>query len=305
MKKVFHKIQDLSQKAAHLKQVIEAAPAQAAHLRDTMLMTASQLQQLKHDVQSSVTGLRADTDDRLAQALREISDSAATFHEAGYALAGVDMEISPIHHLIVHLEKIDDASDATLRSLVSANSGRPTVYAILSALTKADAISERIHVSHLHYHQVVIRVGPTPSIRLTWRPEGDPSTMHPQAHAPILTSAPPPPPIPGGIPGTPLVPHTPTTATPTPAPTFSQSTYFEHPTVVSGVAHAPTSNPSSPSSPSIATTPPTPSISTSTVSATPVSSYEAERLERHAGGDWKKSALDRFKKMPDGSKYRR
>ena len=50
MKKFIHKVQDLSQKAAHLKKVVEAAPAQAAHLRDTVLMTAGQLQQLRHDV---------------------------------------------------------------------------------------------------------------------------------------------------------------------------------------------------------------------------------------------------------------
>ena len=45
MKKIIQKVQDLSQKAAHLKQIVEAAPAQAAHLRDTVLMTAGQLQQ--------------------------------------------------------------------------------------------------------------------------------------------------------------------------------------------------------------------------------------------------------------------
>ena len=43
MKKFIQRVQDLSQKATQLKQVVEAAPTQAAQLRDTVLMTNSQL----------------------------------------------------------------------------------------------------------------------------------------------------------------------------------------------------------------------------------------------------------------------
>src|SRR5678815_5261809 len=181
MKKIIHKIQDLGQKAAHVKQIIEAVPGQAAHIRESVLMTAGQLQQLRHDVQSTVTGLRADNDDRLAQALREIDGSAATFLEAGYELTGVDVEASPPQRLIVHLEKHESVPESTLRTLLSANSGRQTVYALLAALAKADALSEKVTLSHLNYRELTVHVGPTPTIRLCWRTE----TIHETVTVPL------------------------------------------------------------------------------------------------------------------------
>lgn len=270
MKKFIQRVQDLSQKAAHLKQVVEAAPAQAAQLRDTVLTTAGQLQQMRHDVQSSVSGLRADNDDRLAQALREINDSADTFHEAGYELTGVDMELSPTQRLIVHLEKHESVSEAALRSLLAANSARQTIYALLNALSKAETISEKVNLSHLTYRELVVHIGPTPTVRLCWRAEFDEEVI-----APPVAVAP-----------SPAIP----VATPPPLSAFTQSSYFEQRTPVTTsqpVASAPSTEPPSMTAP-VAVPP-------ATVTAS----------ETRGGGDWKSSALDRFKKMPDVSKYRR
>ncbi len=273
MKKILHKIQDLGQKAVQLKQAVEAVPAKAAQLRESVLMTAGQLQQLRHDVQSSVTGLRADSDDRLAQALREINDSADTFLEAGYELTGVDMDLSPVQRLIVHLEKIESVSEATLRSLLSANSGRQTIYALLAALAKADGLSEKVSLSHLSYRELIVHVGPTPSVRLCWRTEvvQESATEHDPAASPAAVPA----------------------AAPPPIPAFSQSSYFEQ-RATPVVRPAPTPAASEPSAP------PTPHAG---VAAS--SSVQSDPSQRPSGGDWKPSALDRFKKMPDVSKYRR
>lgn len=275
MKKFIHKMQDLGQKAAHLKQVVDAAPAKAAQIRESVLMTAGQLQQLRHDVQSTVTGLRADNDDRLAQALREIDGSAATFREAGYELTGVDLEASPTQRLIVHLEKHESVSESTLRSLLSANSGRQTVYALLAALAKADALSEKVSLSHLNYRELVVHVGSAPTIRLCWWAE------RPEAESAVIASAPT---------HSPQVASAPATApNPPPLPAFSQSSFFEQRTV----ATAPRS----------ATAPSVPE-STAPVIASP-STVAAAPEPVPSGSQWKQSALERFKKMPDASKYKR
>ncbi|HKX62453.1 MAG TPA: hypothetical protein VJS65_11420 [Verrucomicrobiae bacterium] len=272
MKKFIHKIQDLGQKAAHLKQVVDAAPAKAAQIRESMLMTAGQLQQLRHDVQSTATGLRADNDDRLAQALREIDGSAETFLEAGYELTGVDLEASPTQRLIVHLEKLESVSESTLRTLLSANSGRQTVYALLAALAKADALSEKVTLSNLSYRELIVHVGSTPTIRLCWRTEAheeDATAAHVAPHAAAHT---------------PGIAPTAAAVVPPPLPAFSQSSYFEHRTTP---------------------TPPTPPAPQSAPEVSTVSSSMPAPEAAPAGSHWNQSALERFKKMPDVSKYRR
>lgn len=274
MKKFIQRVQDLGQKAAHLKQVVEAAPEQAAQLRDTVLMTAGQLQQMRHDVQSSVMGLKADNEARLAQALKEINDHAEVFQEAGYELTGVDMELSPTQRLIVHLERRDNVSEAVLRSLLSANSGRQTLYALINALAKAESIHERVNLSHLTYRELVVHVGPTPSVRLCWQKDAPEQNF---------------PPTPGvSIPATP----TPiaTTLVPPPLPAFGAGSFFEQRPVAA---------------PSAARETPVATVEPSPVPITPPAPASRELVDRSAGGDWKASSLDRFKKMPDVSKYRR
>lgn len=269
MKKFIQRVQDLSQKANQLKQAVDAAPQKAAQLRETVLMTAGQLQQMRRDVQSSVTGLKADNEGHLARALQEIHDHRSTFEKAGYMLTGVDMELSPTHRLIVHLDHVEDVIESTLRSLLSTHAGQPTVYALLDALIKADAISERVRLSELSYRGVVVHVGPTPCVRLCWQTDDVDETVVPAAAAP--TSAP-------------VV----TTAAPPPLPAFGSSSFFEQrPAVASRSITEVTNESAAPS------TPPAASIPSPAPAEQPVSV------------GWNASALDRFKKMPDVSKYRR
>lgn len=274
MKKMLNKIQDLGKKAAQFKQVLESAPARAAELRESVLLTAGQLQQLRQEVQGAATGLRADNEDKLTQALREINDSSDILREAGYELFGVDMELSPVHRLIVHLEKVGDSGEHTLRSLISAHAGRPTLSALLSSLTKAEHLATKVDLTHLHYRGLVIHVGPTPSVRLCWSAAEEIEAV---ATGKPVKLAPEPP-----------------AATPPPLPT-PQSSFFEprhnlpaHPPAPSIV---PTSAPTAPA-PAASPAPP------------PAPAPAAEPKTLVAGG-WKRESLERFKKMPDVSKYRR
>jgi hypothetical protein len=252
MKNFIQRVQDLSQKATQLKQVVEAAPTQAAQLRDTVLMTAGQLQQMRRDVQSSVMGLKADNETHLTRALQEIHDNRETFSKVGYALTGVDMDLSPINRLVVHLDRVSEVSESTLRSLLSAHSGQPTM-----------------RLPDLSYRGLVVHVGPTPSVRLSWQTDEVKDATAPIPSAPVIApsvAAPAPPPL----------------------PAFGASSFFEQ-------RSAPAAR-----SPVETTTAPAP------VAPTPVESPDSPSpVEQPTGGSWKPSALDRFKKMPDVSKYRR
>ncbi len=271
---MLNKIQDLGKKAAQFKQVLESAPARAAQLRESVLLTAGQLQQIRQDVQSAALGLRADNEDKLTQALREINDGSDILREAGYALFGVDLELSPVHRLIVHLEKVGASGEHTLRSLISAHAERPTLSALLSSLTTAEHLATKVDLTHLHYRGVVIHVGPTPAVRLCWSAAEaieEAATEKAVKLAPIPpTSTPPPLPAPQSS----FFEPRQNVPAPTPAPSSIPA--------IAPIAHPAAESPAPPPAPAPATPPKTLGAS-----------------------GWKRESLERFKKMPTVSKYPR
>jgi hypothetical protein len=222
-----------------------------------------------------VGGLRADNEERLTQALREIHDGREMLRQAGYQLAGVDMDLSPVHRLIVHLEKVEDADEHTLRHLLSASVGRQTISALLSSMIKGESLANKIRLTELHYCGLVIHVGPTPSMRLCWSTataddkvqESKPATML----APATAVTPPP-----------------------PLPLSTTSSFFE-----------PRPKVTEPSPALLPSAPPPLSVETSEASTAQPAQESASAPKPQGGSDWKRDSLDRFKKMPDFSKYRR
>ena len=94
MRKFITKMQDLSKKAAALQQTVQGMPAKAAELRQAVVMSAGELQQIRTDVHSTLNGLRTNTEDGLLQAMRQINDHTDTFEEAGYELTGMDLDLA-------------------------------------------------------------------------------------------------------------------------------------------------------------------------------------------------------------------
>ena len=169
MKEFISKVKNLSQKAAEIKAAMQQVPPKVAEIREAVDATTGQLQQLKSEIQHSVADLKADSEDHLSDALQEINASADVFAKAGFMLSGVDLEISPVQRMLVHLTKIDDVHASMLRSLVSANQHRRTTQAILSSLLQAQQMADTVELNQLHYNEVAVGIGPIPSVRLCWR----------------------------------------------------------------------------------------------------------------------------------------
>lgn len=209
MKRFISKVQNLSQKAAEIKAAIQQVPPKVAEIREAVTTTAGQLQQLKHEIQFSVADLKADQEDHLSEALQEIHNSADVFAKAGFVVDGVDLEISPVQRLLVHLLRVEEAHTTVLRTLVQANQHRRTTRAILSSLLQAKQMAETIEVGELVYNEVVVGIGPIPSVRLCWRAE--------QVESAPVTST---------IPAVPTPPPLAASAPLAPAP-FASSSFFE------------------------------------------------------------------------------
>jgi hypothetical protein len=174
MKQFMSKVRDLSQKAAEIKAAMQQVPPKVAEIREAVSATAGQLQQLKSQIEYSVADLRTNDENDLSAVLQEIGGSEEVLLKAGFALDGVDIELSPVQRLLVHLSKLEDEPAAVLRSLASSNQHRRSLHAILSALLQAQQMAETVELENLTYCEVIIGVGPIPSVRLSWRPEAVP-----------------------------------------------------------------------------------------------------------------------------------
>jgi hypothetical protein len=189
MKRFISKVQNLSQKAAELKAAMQQVPPKVAEIREAVAATTGQLQQLKSEIHYSVADLKADNEDHLSEALQEINSSVDVFAKAGFVLNGVDLEISPVQRMLVHLAKVEDVHVSVLRSLLSANQHRRTTRAILASLLQAKQMAETVEFTDLIYNEVAVGIGPIPSVRLCWRPEEIETT--PVVQAAPMVSAPP------------------------------------------------------------------------------------------------------------------
>jgi hypothetical protein len=278
MSKLARRLRHLSQKAAEIKQAVDAAPQQAAKFRESVVMAAGQLQQLRSEVQSSFVGVHVDNEERLARVMRELNESQPLLQEVGYELSGVDVEFTPVQRVIVRLEKFQEASGRDARSL-AASETRGTVRALLSSIVKAEELAGKVNLDNLQYRGLVIHVGAIPTVRICWSSGLDLEetavvTVQPGHPVPATVTTPPvfasPPAAPASLVG------------------FGQSTMFESrpmPARPSGTTNpASTVQTASPATAASHTNPPEPE----TVKA-----------------DWKQEALERFKKMPSVSKYRK
>jgi hypothetical protein len=286
MRKILHRIQDLGQKAEQLKTAAAAIPARAAELRETVLMSGAQLRQLRTEVQSSVAALRTDSDDRITRALGELNDSAPAFREAGYELDGVDLELGPTQRLIVHLDKCAEVDPRRLRALLQSCGDKPTTRAVLAACLKADETAGQVQLSHLDFCELIVHAGPVPTVRLCWRAPAAVGEVGPPAlPATTPSSAAPPPPASSSR--------------------FGEKSFFES----RGPSRPPESQTSAPP-PLAQPGPPEPSLA-APVSATTAAPATAAGIAdscppetRKPSADWRQSALDRFKQMPDLSRPR-
>ncbi len=185
MKRFITKVQNLSQKAAELKAAMQQVPPKVAEIREAVAATTGQLQQLKSEIHFSVGDLKADREDSLSEAMQEINNSTDVFAKAGFLLRGVDLEISPVQRMLVHLARVEVVHASVLRSLLSANQHRRTTRAILSSLLQAKQMAETVEFTDLVYDEVAVGIGPIPSIRLCWRPEEIEAVAAPQAAIPL------------------------------------------------------------------------------------------------------------------------
>ena len=273
MKTLIQKVQALGKTAGEIKAALHSAPGKAAELRKALTMTAGEFQQLRADVQTNVTGLRAHSEDHLLQAMREINDRTEAFEEAGYELTGMDLDLTLTQRLAVHLRKFNDVSQSTLRSLAAKESS-VTVKSIFAGIISAEDTAANVELTHLKFDGLMIHIGAMPLVRICWSTD----TLLEEAQA-MATQASPMKPV-------------------APAPAESSATlgsYFE-PKPLSIRATATTRPPE----PEIDET-----IESSAVpphSAAPVATPSKEPAA--STSPWSKEALDRFKKMPSLSKHR-
>jgi hypothetical protein len=260
MKQFISKAQNLGRRAAGLSQAVQALPMHAAKIREAVTMTGGELHQIRADVQSNIHALRADSEDHLLRTMREVSDHATVFEQAGYELIGMDLDMALNQRLAVHLDRFEIVSHAELRTLVERQSCA-TVRSILAGILKAEETAANVELSHLQFVGLVVHAGLAPTIRMEWR---------------VIDAA------------------------PEPAIAIREAATPAHPaTNFPPMASMFESRPLPASTAAAA-----PPLSLPSVAADAAAALASARAAESKENSWGQSALERFKKMPGGSKYR-
>ena len=285
MRKMTRRLQALGDKASQIQQAIASVPPRIMDLRESIVSTAGQLQQLRAEVQGAVTGLRTDTEDRLLEALQELDAGGETLRRAGFELTGVDLDLGPNRRLTAHVIWVQDVSEATMRSVLAACVGQSALHALLSALVQAGRVADGVKLDTLGCDGFVVHVGAAPVVRICWRTEESAKAAAPE-RAPAVAA---------------------TAANPAPASeaapavsAFTSTTFFEPRPIAGGPIRV------APPAAALATVP----SGAGAVPAIPASEMvpvprKVETAGPPASGDWQRIALDRFKRMPDLSGRRR
>lgn len=279
MKKVVHRIQELGRKAEQIKAAVQSVPPKMMEIRDVVGQTAGQLRQLRSEIQTSFTGLRINDDERLALTTREIQQHADVLWRAGFHLSGIDLDLGIARRIIVHLEKVEEVPGAVLRALVSANQGRETLQSLLAAVSQAEELVRQAAMDGMRFHKLIVEIGLAPSLRICWR--SDSVVIESEEETAVASPAPPPP--------------LPASGSESP---FGHGAFFERRAI-------PAASPSSsqqiePATIPVAANPEYPSKMPAAHQNQIRSDLETSPPKTDS--DWRISALDRFKRMPDLSR---
>jgi hypothetical protein len=275
MKKVITRLQTLGQKAAEVKQAIDAAPAKAAQIRQAVTDTAGRLKQLRSELEGTLDALRTTDDASFAALLAELDGSQALLERAGYALEGVDLEQGAAPRLIVHVRPTAPARTAPLETLLVEAGERGVSRVLMEALIRAENLDDDPPVKGLTFAGLTVYLGAAPAVRILWRSAAS------AQEASI---------------GRPAAPSEPQPSAPPPASAFASfagSPFFESTARPASVAPQPEP----------ASVTPTPPQTAPETQRTPPTAEK--RTPDSQQGDWRTDALARFKKMPDLSRLRR
>jgi hypothetical protein len=275
--KLVARIQSLGRQANQLRQVVEAAPAQAARLRESVLLSVGQLNQLRSEIQSGISELRSDSGDHLLKVLGEVRDSTSVIRQTGFELAGVDLEIGLTagQRLLLLLRKMEDVPATAIRALVDAHAARPALRGVLASIQRAVELADTVDLPGLSLGQLIIAVGPIPTIRIGWRGESPVplpvSALSLDAESPPVLSQP---------------------------SAMRIATSEVHSTLV--VPESVLTSPTPPAPVSAVRAPiPAPSVQPLPPTQAPAPTPPVSTTAKVLGAHWRTNALDRFKKMPD------
>lgn len=264
MKRLSDRIHRFTERATQVRQTLESLPPKLAEAREAVVGTAAQLQALRNEFQVAVGTLRAETDDQLLRALREIDENLDVLREAGSEVTALDLELGPARKLLVGLSLPDSQADARWGALIQANSSKPTLRALLSALQKSAALLEAVELEHFQACGLVVEIGLLPCVQIAWEPIGSGDLCQSAPSGQDLSPAP----APAGSP-TPSVLQT------------GPSTFFA-PREIPGASRTDVAIESV-------------SAAAETPGATEPTKVNVRTTSKHA---WSAGALQRFKKMP-------
>jgi len=164
MSRVVSRMKDLGQKAMALKEALDRAPETVEGIRQTFAATADQLHQLRSEVRGSASELKEEAGLDLQDARRQLEAAADVLRKAGFEVTGVDLELGPLQRLRVHVRR-----PAGTAPRVTGPAEPPLLMALRTALEQAEAWLLEPVLEALAQEEIILTLGPVPSVRVCWR----------------------------------------------------------------------------------------------------------------------------------------
>jgi hypothetical protein len=288
MKNMSKRIQRMSERAAEIRQVAEMMPGKAAELRGAVATAAGQVRQLRTELTAgagaatalarSASGagfLRADAG--MAATFQAVEMAAPVLKEAGYLLDGIDLEVVT-GRVRARLWRDEEVKLEDLRVVLEVYARTPVEKALVKGLVQAAELAAGLELRELDLAEVVVDAVTGAALRIGWRASEEEVSV---GAAERIVS---PPPLPGVV-----------TSEARP-PAFPPGSFFSRPETTAAGASA--------AAPDVTIAAAAAGVSgvASPARQEPVKEVAAKAAVPPAGAQWRSSALDRFKKMPDLTK---
>ena len=132
--------------------------------------------EMKQAMTEATQELKSVGEDKLLETAHAISRNRAVFSEAGYALAGMEMELGLNPKVIAHFRRHAEVPQREQEQLVAELEKKPPdndslVALLLKSLLKVQAMEKRVRLERLALAEITLEVGIPPAARIAWREE--------------------------------------------------------------------------------------------------------------------------------------
>jgi hypothetical protein len=181
MRSLLKKSKALLRHSGRVKEMLRTMPETAAGIQDLVAQATSTIQQLRVDADSLMGDLKVENEAHFGEILREVSFAQDVLLEAGYIFGGASISMGSLPaawsvgkpalefgRLTIHLERTESPPKSLILPAAIEQQSSKTLKALFHAIQRAQDLADNMHGLGLVLDELLVTVGPLPSIKIVW-----------------------------------------------------------------------------------------------------------------------------------------